>query len=66
MQMARRNAPIKAGVIQSQTEFMGDTGQAVIDATLFAIDEINRSGGVLGRQIHPIVRDGQSDELVFA
>ena len=59
-------APIKVGVIQSQTEFMGDTGQAVINATLFAIDEINRSGGVLGRQIRPIVGDGQSDELVFA
>ena len=49
-------------MIQSQTEFMGDTGQAVINATLFAIDEINRSGGVLGRQIRPIVGDGQSDE----
>jgi urea transport system substrate-binding protein len=66
VRMARYLAPIKVGIVQSQTEFMGDTGQAVINATLFAIDEINRAGGVLGRQIHPVVGDGQSDELVFA
>ncbi len=65
VRLAQRMAPIKVGVIQSQTEFMGDTGQAVINATLFAIDEINRSGGVLGRQLAPRVGDGQSDELVF-
>jgi urea transport system substrate-binding protein len=63
---ARGRAPIDAGVLQSQTEFMGDTGQAVINATLFAIDEINRAGGLLGRAVRPRVGDGQSDELVFA
>jgi urea transport system substrate-binding protein len=66
VRLARHLAPIKVGVLQSQTEFMGDTGQAVINATLFAIDEINRSGGVLGRTIQPLVGDGQSNELVFA
>jgi urea transport system substrate-binding protein len=45
---------------------MGDTGQAVINATLFAIDEVNRAGGLLGRSVRPKVGDGQSDELVFA
>jgi urea transport system substrate-binding protein len=63
--MVRRKAPIDAGVLQSQTEFMGDTGQAVINATLFAIDEINRAGGLLGRVVRARVGDGQSDELVF-
>jgi serine/threonine protein kinase len=64
--VARRPGPIKVGVIQSQTEFMGESGQAVINATLAAIDEINRLGGVLGRGLRPIVADGQSDEVVFA
>jgi ABC-type branched-subunit amino acid transport system substrate-binding protein len=63
---ARRPGPIRVGVLQSQTEFMGESGQAVINATLAAIDEINRRGGVLGHEIESIVADGQSDELVFA
>ena len=66
VRLVRRLAPIDVGVIQSQTEFLGDTGQAVINATLFAIDEINRSGGVLGRSLRALVSDGHSDEVVFA
>jgi urea transport system substrate-binding protein len=66
LRMARGRAPIDAGVLQSQTEFMGDSGQAVINATLFAIEEINRAGGLLGRAVRPRVGDGESDELVFA
>jgi urea transport system substrate-binding protein len=66
VRLVRGRAPIDAGVLQSQTEFMGDTGQAVINATLYAIDEINRAGGLLGRAVRARVGDGQSDELVFA
>ena len=35
-------------------------------ATLFAIDEVNRAGGVLGRPVQPVVVDGQSDWPTFA
>jgi urea transport system substrate-binding protein len=38
----------------------------VIDATLLAIDEINQSGGVLGRPIEAIVEDGESNGQTFA
>ena len=38
----------------------------VVDATLFAIDEVNQAGGVLGRPIKPVVADGQSDWPTFA
>jgi len=38
----------------------------MIDATRMAIDELNAHGGVMGRQIVPIVRDGASDERVCA
>jgi len=39
---------------------------AVVDAALLAIEQINAAGGVLGRQIEPVIADGQSDEAVFA
>jgi len=39
---------------------------SVVDATLLAIDEINASGGLLGRPIEVVVIDGKSDWPSFA
>ncbi len=39
---------------------------AVRDSSLMAIEEINAKGGVLGKQIEPIVEDGESKPEVFA
>jgi urea transport system substrate-binding protein len=64
--MMRRSQPVRVGILQSQTGTMGEGGRAVIEANLVAIDELNKSGGVLGRPIEPIVSDGESDEDVFA
>lgn len=58
--------PIKVGILHSRTGTMAVSERTVIDATLYAIDEINRSGGVLGRPVKPIVVDGKSDWAVFA
>ena len=58
--------PIKVGVLQSLSGTMSVSGTSVIDATLLAIDEINESGGLLGRPVTAIVADGRSDEQVFA
>ena len=38
----------------------------VVDATLMAIDEINRRGGLLGRGVEALVVDGKSDGGTFA
>ncbi len=38
----------------------------VVDATLLAIEEINLRGGIRGRKVEVLVRDGQSDGLTFA
>ncbi len=57
---------INVGVLHSLTGTMAISEQAVADATLLAIDEINKNGGVLGRQINPIVVDGASDWGKFA
>lgn len=40
--------------------------RAVANATLLAIAEINASGGLLGREIQPVIADGASDPAVFA
>jgi urea transport system substrate-binding protein len=39
---------------------------SVRDAELLAIEEINKAGGVLGKQLKPIVEDGASDWPTFA
>ena len=38
----------------------------VKNATLLAIDQINASGGVLGKQIEPVIEDGASDPAIFS
>ena len=58
--------PIKVGILHSLTGTMAISETAVVDAALMAIDEINAAGGLLGRQILPLVVDGASDPLVFA
>ena len=58
--------PIKVGVLHSLTGTLAISETSVVDATLLAIEEINQRGGVLGRQIEPIVVDGRSDWPFFA
>ena len=45
---------------------MAISERPVIDATLFAIEELNAKGGVLGRKVEGIVEDGASDWPTFA
>jgi urea transport system substrate-binding protein len=40
---------------------MAISEKSVVDATLLAVDELNARGGVLGRELQPIVADGRSD-----
>ncbi|MFQ5560788.1 MAG: transporter substrate-binding protein [Nitrospinota bacterium] len=56
---------IKVGILHSLTGSMAVSEKAVVKALLFAIEEINEKGGLLGRKIEPIVRDGKSDWSVF-
>jgi urea transport system substrate-binding protein len=56
-----QNAPIRVGILHSLSGTMAISEQAVADATLMAIEEINAAGGLLGRQIEPIVVDARSD-----
>ena len=58
--------PVKVGVLHSLTGTMAVSGSSVVDATMLAIEEVNQAGGVLGRPVEAIVRDGRSDPRIFA
>jgi urea transport system substrate-binding protein len=62
----KSNSSIRVGILHSQTGVMAISELSVIDATMLAIDEINASGGLLGRNIEPILGDGASDWPTFA
>ncbi len=64
--LAPQGEPIKVGVLQSLSGTMSTSGTSVIDATMFAIEEINEAGGLLGRPVKAIVADGRSDTETFA
>ncbi len=49
------------GLIFSESGTMKTSEQPLKAATLVAIDEINASGGILGRPVQAITRDGASD-----
>ncbi len=57
---------IKVGVLHSLTGTMAISEVTVKNATLLAIDEINASGGVLGKRVQPVIEDGASDPAIFA
>lgn len=58
--------PIKVGVLNSMIGTMAISTRPIVEATLLAIDEINASGGLLGRRIEAIRVDGKGDNDVFA
>jgi urea transport system substrate-binding protein len=63
---ASTGGSVKVGVLQSLSGTMSISEVAVKNSELLAIKEINASGGVLGKQIDPIVEDGESKPEVFA
>lgn len=63
---AAERGPIRIGILHSLTGTMAVSERPVVDATLFAVDELNRQGGVMGRKVVPIVVDGKSDWPIFA
>ena len=58
--------PIPVGVLFSQTGSMSISETQLKHVVVQAIDEINASGGVLGRQLVPIIEDGRTREDIFA
>ena len=57
---------VKIGILHSLSGTMAISETSLKDTVLFAVDEINKSGGVLGRQIEPVIEDPASDWPLFA
>ena len=57
---------VKVGVLHSLSGTMAISETSLRDVLLFAFDEINANGGVLGKKIEPVVVDGASNWPLFA
>ena len=57
---------IKVGVLHSLSGTMAISESVLKDTILMAIDEINAKGGVLGKQLEPVVVDPASNWPLFA
>lgn len=60
-----RNDPVHIGVMFSQTGWTAITERTMLEATLFAIDEINQAGGINGRELIPIYRDPAGEPAAY-
>ncbi len=63
---ARAEDKVKVGVLHSLSGTMAISETSLRDVLLFAFDEINKKGGVMGKQIDPVIVDGASNWPLFA
>jgi urea transport system substrate-binding protein len=63
---AAETGPIKVGILHSLSGTMAISETSLKDVALMTIESINKSGGVLGRQIEPVVVDPASNWPLFA
>jgi urea ABC transporter urea binding protein len=63
---ASASEPIKVGILHSLSGTIAIIEQSLHNAELLAIEEINAKGGVMGREILPVIEDAQSLVQVFA
>lgn len=57
--------PLKVGSILDETGPLNIYGTAMADATELAVKDINKNGGVLGRQLELVSYDAQSDNAKY-
>ncbi|MGD9538713.1 MAG: transporter substrate-binding protein [Alphaproteobacteria bacterium] len=61
-----KDGTIKVGLLWSLTGNLAVVETDSTNVALFAIDKINKAGGVKGKQIEPVVVDAKSDIKVFS
>lgn len=62
---ALASTEIEVGVLFSLTGGLSIIEKSLADATMMAVEEINASGGVMGKMIKPIMEDGASDPKTY-
>jgi urea transport system substrate-binding protein len=63
---AADTGPIKVGILHSLSGTMAISETSLKDTALMTIADINKSGGVMGRQLEPVVVDPASNWPLFA
>src|SRR5579862_7043052 len=63
---ARAQDVVKVGVLHSLSGTMAISETSLRDVVLMAVEEINAKGGVLGKQLEPVVVDPASNWPLFA
>src|SRR5690606_13767103 len=61
-----QSSAIKVGILHSLSGTMAISETALKDTALMTIEEINASGGVMGRKLEPVVVDPASNWPLFA
>ncbi len=61
MRAYAQGEPIRVGILTPLTGAGGADGPRMLKAMQAVFDEVNKAGGVLGRQIQPIVEDDQTN-----
>jgi branched-chain amino acid transport system substrate-binding protein len=56
----RAAEPIKIGVVAPLTGPLADAGRYGVQGAKLAVEEVNKAGGVLGRQLELVIEDDQS------
>ena len=59
------DAPIKVGILHSQTGADGEQRGGLADTIRMLIEQQNAKGGLLGRKLEPVIADPASDADVF-
>jgi len=62
----QEKGPIKVGILHSLSGTMAISEVSLRDVTLMAIEEINATGGVLGRKVEAVIVDPASNWPLFA
>ena len=62
---AQEGPTIKVGILHSLSGTIAIIERSLYNAELLAIEEINANGGVLGKQLEPVIEDPQSMVQVF-
>jgi urea transport system substrate-binding protein len=57
---------IKVGILHSLSGTMAISETALKDMALMTIEEINKKGGVMGKQLEPVIVDPASNWPLFA
>lgn len=61
-----QDAPIRLGSLHDLAGPLAATGEPMVDAIMLAVDELNESGGLLGRQIELVNYDTQSNIQLYS